>query len=179
MLFRSSFIGGYEYHCSWHGAAQCGRRHRFATLHCSPLYRRTSDRLLSCRSLAASGRLPFGRELLKGSPAALGLSLIHISSLIAKKLDMLNADEFRTLYPDQDHGCLLYTSVPVVAAGVPCQNSGTCSHHSVGELGCGGQQGGIPMEEMPQYVQAVSYTHLVHQEIQICLGWMIILIINW
>ena len=25
---------------------------------------------------------------------------------------------------------------------VPCQNSGTCSHHSVGELGCGGQQGG-------------------------------------
>lgn len=29
----------------------------------------------------------------------------HVStSLIAKKLDMLNADEFRTLYPDQDHG---------------------------------------------------------------------------
>lgn len=26
------------------------------------------------------------------------------TSLIAKKLDMLNADEFRTLYPDQDHG---------------------------------------------------------------------------
>ncbi|MDE6799246.1 MAG: carbohydrate binding domain-containing protein [Phocaeicola sp.] len=45
--------------------------------------------------------------------------------------------------------------VPVVAAGVPCQNSGTCSHHLVGELGCGGQQGGIPMEEMPQYVQDV------------------------
>ena len=45
--------------------------------------------------------------------------------------------------------------VPVVAAGVPCQKSGTCSHHSVGELGCGGQQGGIPMEEMPQYVQDV------------------------
>ncbi len=45
--------------------------------------------------------------------------------------------------------------VPVVAAGVPCQNSGTCSHHSKGELGCGGQQGGIPMEEMPQYVQDI------------------------
>lgn len=45
--------------------------------------------------------------------------------------------------------------VPVVAAGVPCQNSGTCSHHSKGELGCGGQQGGIPIEEMPQYVQDV------------------------
>lgn len=28
------------------------------------------------------------------------------TSLIAKKLDMLNADEFRTLYPDQDHGGL-------------------------------------------------------------------------
>lgn len=26
------------------------------------------------------------------------------TSLIAQKLDMLNADEFRTLYPDQDHG---------------------------------------------------------------------------
>lgn len=45
--------------------------------------------------------------------------------------------------------------VPVVAAGVPCQNSGTCSHHSKGELGCNGQQGGIPMEEMPAYIQDV------------------------
>lgn len=45
--------------------------------------------------------------------------------------------------------------LPVVAAGVPCQNSGTCSHHSQDELGCNGQQGGIPMEEMPAYVQDV------------------------
>lgn len=39
--------------------------------------------------------------------------------------------------------------IPVIAAGVPCQNSG---HH-----GCalGGQQGGIPMSEMDQYVQDV------------------------
>ncbi|HBB00403.1 MAG TPA: alpha-L-arabinofuranosidase [Porphyromonadaceae bacterium] len=39
--------------------------------------------------------------------------------------------------------------VPVVAAGVPCQNS---AHH-----GCviGGQQGGIPMEEMDAYIQTV------------------------
>ncbi|MBC7903158.1 MAG: alpha-L-arabinofuranosidase, partial [Gemmatimonadaceae bacterium] len=36
--------------------------------------------------------------------------------------------------------------VPVVAAGVPCQNSGT---------GGGGQQGGIPMNEMNEYVQEV------------------------
>ncbi|MET0466577.1 MAG: alpha-L-arabinofuranosidase C-terminal domain-containing protein [Chitinophagaceae bacterium] len=36
--------------------------------------------------------------------------------------------------------------VPVVAAGVPCQNSG---------VGGGGQQGGIPMAEMDQYVQDV------------------------
>ncbi len=36
--------------------------------------------------------------------------------------------------------------VPVVAAGVPCQNSGT---------GGGGQQGGIPMCEMDDYVQEV------------------------
>lgn len=45
--------------------------------------------------------------------------------------------------------------VPVLAAGVPCQNSGTCSHHSQGALGCNGQQGGIPMEEMDAYVQDV------------------------
>ena len=45
--------------------------------------------------------------------------------------------------------------VPVLAAGVPCQNSGTCSHHSKGELGCSGQQGGVPMEEMDAYVQDV------------------------
>jgi len=36
--------------------------------------------------------------------------------------------------------------VPVVAAGVPCQNS---------SVGGGGQQGGIPMAEMDQYVQDV------------------------
>jgi len=36
--------------------------------------------------------------------------------------------------------------VPVVAAGVPCQNSGT---------GGGGQQGGIPMSEMGQYIQDI------------------------
>ncbi|WP_412467408.1 alpha-L-arabinofuranosidase C-terminal domain-containing protein [Pedobacter sp. KLB.chiD] len=37
--------------------------------------------------------------------------------------------------------------VPVVAAGVPCQNSGT---------GGGGQQGGIPMSEMGQYIQDIE-----------------------
>lgn len=38
--------------------------------------------------------------------------------------------------------------LPVVAAGVPCQNSGTGPHG-------GGQQGGIPMSEMDQYVQDI------------------------
>lgn len=39
--------------------------------------------------------------------------------------------------------------LPVVAAGVPCQNS---AHH-----GCviGGQQGGIPMEDMDEYIESV------------------------
>ena len=37
------------------------------------------------------------------------------------------------------------TPVPVVAAGVPCQNSG---HHHDGRLCGAGQQGGIPMTEM-------------------------------
>ncbi|WP_238766893.1 alpha-L-arabinofuranosidase C-terminal domain-containing protein [Maribellus maritimus] len=36
--------------------------------------------------------------------------------------------------------------LPVLPAGVPCQNSGTCGH---------GQQGGIPMAEMDEYVQEV------------------------
>lgn len=39
--------------------------------------------------------------------------------------------------------------LPVVAAGVPCQNS------VEDERGIGGQQGGIPMSQMPQYVQDV------------------------
>lgn len=42
-----------------------------------------------------------------------------------------------------------------MAAGVPCQNSGTCAHHSKDELTCMGQQGGVPMEEMDQYIQDV------------------------
>ena len=39
--------------------------------------------------------------------------------------------------------------LPVIAAGVPCQNSG---HH-----GCplGGQQGGIPMDEMDEYIRSI------------------------
>ncbi len=36
--------------------------------------------------------------------------------------------------------------LPVLAAGVPCQNSGTCGH---------GQQGGIPMCDMGEYIQEV------------------------
>lgn len=39
--------------------------------------------------------------------------------------------------------------VPIVAAGVPCQNSGAHGH------ALGGQQGGIPMCEMDAYVQEV------------------------
>ena len=52
--------------------------------------------------------------------------------------------------------------LPVLAAGVPCQNSGTHSHYADNcpsdanvELMRYGQQGGIPMEEMPTYIQDV------------------------
>ena len=45
--------------------------------------------------------------------------------------------------------------LPVLAAGVPCQNSGVPSHHSHNEVTRYGQQGGIPMDEMDQYVQDV------------------------
>ena len=40
--------------------------------------------------------------------------------------------------------------LPVVAAGVPCQNSAIDPH-----IGLGGQQCGVPMEEMGQYVQDI------------------------
>ena len=39
--------------------------------------------------------------------------------------------------------------LPVLAAGVPCQNS------EANSLGVAGQQGGIPMKDMPQYIQDV------------------------
>lgn len=42
--------------------------------------------------------------------------------------------------------------LPVLAAGVPCQNS---DHHPDGRLCGGGQQGGIPMTGMEAYVQDV------------------------
>ena len=45
--------------------------------------------------------------------------------------------------------------VPVVAAGVPCQNSGTGTRYGHNELTQNGQQCGIPMEQMPGYVQDV------------------------
>ncbi len=45
--------------------------------------------------------------------------------------------------------------VPVLAAGVPCQNSGSRAHHSTCPLNSLGQQCGIPMDEMPAYIQDV------------------------
>lgn len=45
--------------------------------------------------------------------------------------------------------------LPVLAAGVPCQNSGIPGHHSHEPLTTYGQQCGIPMEEMDAYVQDV------------------------
>lgn len=45
--------------------------------------------------------------------------------------------------------------LPVLAAGVPCQNSGLPGHHSHDALTTYGQQCGIPMDEMDAYVQDV------------------------
>lgn len=47
------------------------------------------------------------------------------------------------------------TPLPVLAAGVPCQNSSAPSHFSKDVITTGGQQGGIPMSEMKQYVQDI------------------------
>ena len=41
--------------------------------------------------------------------------------------------------------------LPVIAAGVPCQNTNAVQ----GELLGGGQQGGIPMDEMDEYIQDI------------------------
>ncbi|MCM1077162.1 MAG: carbohydrate binding domain-containing protein [Bacteroides sp.] len=45
--------------------------------------------------------------------------------------------------------------LPVLAAGVPCQNSGKPHRHSTDELSTFGQQGGIPMEDMDAYVRDI------------------------
>ena len=45
--------------------------------------------------------------------------------------------------------------LPVVAAGVPCQNSSTLSHYSHDAITSQGQQGGIPMEDMDEYLQDI------------------------
>lgn len=45
--------------------------------------------------------------------------------------------------------------VPVLAAGVPCQNSGGGTQYGHDELTKYGQQCGVPMEQMPEYVQDV------------------------
>lgn len=45
--------------------------------------------------------------------------------------------------------------LPVLAAGVPCQNSSHHSRYSHDELTSNGQQGGIPMEDMPAYIQDI------------------------
>ncbi|MCM1067326.1 MAG: alpha-L-arabinofuranosidase [Muribaculaceae bacterium] len=45
--------------------------------------------------------------------------------------------------------------LPVVAAGVPCQNSGRAAHHSHDLLTSLGQQNGIPFDEMKAYVRDV------------------------
>lgn len=45
--------------------------------------------------------------------------------------------------------------LPVLAAGVPCQNSSRPSHHSIDGLSSHGQQCGIPMDEMPAYIQDI------------------------
>lgn len=45
--------------------------------------------------------------------------------------------------------------LPVLAAGVPCQNSSIKSRYSHDELTSSGQQGGISMEDMPAYIQDI------------------------
>lgn len=45
--------------------------------------------------------------------------------------------------------------LPVLAAGVPCQNSSRKSHHTHDDVTHYGQQGGIPMEEMDEYIKDI------------------------
>ena len=52
----------------------------------------------------------------------------------------------------EDIGAL---ALPVLPAGVPCQNSGIASHYTHDNLTLYGQQEGLPMEEMDGYIQDV------------------------
>lgn len=45
--------------------------------------------------------------------------------------------------------------LPVLAAGVPCQNSSRPSHYSHDDITTNGQQCGIPIEDMPAYIQDI------------------------
>ncbi len=45
--------------------------------------------------------------------------------------------------------------LPVLAAGVPCQNSSRPSHYSHDAVTTDGQQCGIPLEDMPAYIQDI------------------------
>lgn len=45
--------------------------------------------------------------------------------------------------------------LPVLAAGVPCQNSDRPSHHTHDDITRYGQQGGIPMQEMDAYINDI------------------------
>ena len=46
-------------------------------------------------------------------------------------------------------------AVPILPAGVPCQNSSTPGKYSVDEVTRYGQQGGLPLEEMGAYIQDI------------------------
>ena len=46
-------------------------------------------------------------------------------------------------------------ALPILPAGVPCQNSSTPGKYSVNEVTMYGQQGGLPMEEMGDYIQDI------------------------
>ena len=46
-------------------------------------------------------------------------------------------------------------AVPILPAGVPCQNSVTPGKYSVDEVTRYGQQGGLPLEEMDAYIQDI------------------------
>lgn len=86
------------------------------------------------------------------------------TSLIAKKLDMLNADEFRTLYPDQDHGADTdwideISRTPVSHVHNLSLMGGNSKTNSIANLNYASRQGIMKKSDFESFQGRIEVTH--------------------
>ena len=86
------------------------------------------------------------------------------TSLIAKKLDMLNADEFRTLYPDQDHGADTdwideISRTPVSHVHNLSLMGGNSKTHYIANLNYASRQGIMKKSDFESFQGRIEVTH--------------------